>query len=264
MKILVCLKQVPDHDSAFRINAEKTWVEEENLTYQINDYDRYALEESLRIKDANGSEVVVISVGPERVTKALRTSLAMGADRAIHVNDPGVEGSDALGIARILHAAAAGESFDLVLAGLQSEDDNRAQVGPMLARFLGVPCATGIVGLDLAENGQSIRVQRELEENHLQVVDLPLPALVTVQTGINEPRYASLKGIMAAKKKEIRNVKIFDLSLAADRVGRAGARTKVMEFAPPPKGKGGEILEGTTEEIVTELVQRIRKKTGVL
>ena len=156
MKILVCLKQVPDTDSSFRIHADRTWVETENLSYQINDYDRYALEEALRLKDASGGEAVVISVGPGRVGQALKTALAMGADRAIHVNDPAAEGSDPFGVASILHAAVQGEPFDLVFAGFQAEDDNYAQVGPLLARLLRWPCATGITaGVDSGSRRRS-------------------------------------------------------------------------------------------------------------
>jgi len=264
MKILVCLKQVPDADSTFRVNAAKTWVETDGLSFQVNDYDRYALEAALQIKDGGDAEVTVISVGPDRVSQALKTALAMGADRAIHVNDPGTEGSDPLGTARVLQAAAGAEGFDLVIAGLQSEDGNDSQIGALLARLLDFPCATGVIGLTVAGDGKSVRVERELENNRVQVVDLDLPAVVTVQTGINRPRYASLKGIMAAKRKETRALTLADLNLPAEHVGSAGARLRILELAPPPKGKGGEILQGSTEEIAAELVKRIREKTGVL
>ncbi len=263
MKILVCLKQVPDKDSAFRVNADGDWIETSDLSFQINDYDRYALEEALRIRDGGGAEVTVISIGPARVGTALKTALAMGADRAIHVNDPAAEGSDALGTARILCAAASGEGFDLIFTGFQSDDDNLALVGPFLARLLGVPCATGIVGLELLEGGGAVRAKRELESNRLQVVDLDLPALVTVQTGINHPRYASLKGIMAAKRKETRAVTLAELQVPPERAGRAGARVRIVGMAPPPKGEGGEILQGSTANVVADLVRRIHEKTGV-
>ena len=264
MKILVCMKQVPDKDSTFRIDAEGTWVDTENLSFQVNDYDRYALEEALRIKDGGDAEVVVASVGPDRVGQAIKTALAMGADRALHVKDPQAEGSDPLGVARILQAAVAGESFDLILAGFQAEDDNFGQVGALLARFLELPCATGIVKLDLDPGGSTVRVERELENNRVEVVAMDLPAVVTVQTGINDPRYASLKGIMAAKRKEVRVLGLAELGFAAGDVGAAAARLQVIEITPPPKGAGGEILDGSTEEVAAELVRRIREKTGVL
>jgi electron transfer flavoprotein beta subunit len=261
MKILACLKQVPDKDSTFRVNAGATWVDTGALAFAINDYDRYALEEALRLKDARGAEVVVASAGPERVAQALKTALAMGADRAIHVKDDGLDGCDPLGIARVLHAAARAEAFDLVLAGFQAEDDNYAQVGPLLGRLLGVACATGILSLTLAEDGASVRVERELENNRLEVVDLRLPALVTVQTGINEPRYASLKGIMAAKKKPTRVVGLAELGVGPESLA---PRLRIVALAPPPRGQGGEILRGGADEIAAELVRRIRERTGVL
>jgi len=261
MKILVCVKQVPDKDSTFRVDAAGTWVETDNLTFQLNDYDRFALEEALRLKDAGEAEVVVCSIGPERASQAIKTALAMGADRAVHVHDPAAVDSDALGLARILHAVAKAESFDLILAGLQAEDDNVAQVGPMLARLLDLPCATAITSLQVADDGKSIRVERELENNRRQVVDLDLPALVTVQTGINSPRYASLKGIMGAKRKEVRKPALTDLGLSAE---QTAPRMRILALTPPAKGEGAEILQGSTTEVVTELVRRIKEKTGVI
>lgn len=257
MKILVCLKQVPDKDSTFRIRGDGTWVETENLSFQINDYDRYALEEALRLKDAGGGEVVAISLGPDRVSQAIKTALAMGADRAIHVRDDRDHG-DPLTVARLLQAAVREESFDLVFTGLQTEDDNFGQVGPLLARLLELPCATGIVRLTASDDGGSVRVERELENNRVQVVDLQLPAVISVQTGMNEPRYASLKGIMAAKRKEVRVVQAAELGV------EGGDRMKVRKLELPPKGEGGEILSGSTDEIAAELVKRIREKTGVI
>ena len=246
MKILVCLKQVPDKDSSFRVQAGGGGIETENLSFQINDYDRYALEAALRLKDASAAEVVVVSVGPDRVSQALKTALAMGADRALHVNDPAAEGSDALGVARLLHAAASPEGCDLVLAGLQADDDNLAQVGPMLARLLGFRCATGAMSLTLVEDGRAVRVERELENNRLQVVDLTLPAVVTVQTGINEPRYATLRAIKQAEEKEI------DVRQASE-LGEPGYRVRKMFV--PPKGEGAEMLDGGAAEVA----QRIRE-----
>ncbi len=211
MKSLVLVKQVPNTDSPFRINSSGTWVDESNLTYGLNDYDRYALEEVLRLKDAGRvAEVVALTVGPERASTALRTCLATGADRAVHVKDTALEAADPLSVARVIVAAVKDEGFSLILAGLQADDDNAMQVGPFVARLLDRPCATAAMSLALQENGV-VRVERELENNRLQIVDLTLPAVITVQTGINEPRYASLKGIMAAKKKEIRTLSLADL-----------------------------------------------------
>ena len=263
MKTLVLVKQVPNTDSPFRINAAGTWVDEGNLTYGLNDYDRYALEEALRLKDKGAaSEVVALSVGPERAATALRTCLATGADRAIHVKDDRLAGSDPLAIAKIIVAAIKGEDFRLVFAGLQADDDNYTQTPALVARLLGRPCATAVLKAELLDG--AIRVEREMENNRVQVIEMTLPAVVAVQTGINEPRYASLKGIMAAKKKEIRTVGLSDIGLDAARVGAGAARLKTVRLAHPPKGTGAEILKGSADEVAKALVQRIREKTGVL
>jgi electron transfer flavoprotein beta subunit len=264
MKSLVLVKQVPNTDSPFRINATGTWVDESNLTYALNDYDRYALEEVLRLKDAGKvAEVVALTVGPERASTALRTCLATGADRAVHVKDDALASADPLSIARAIVAAVKDEGFSLILAGLQADDDNAMQIGPFVARLLDRPCATAAMSLALQENGV-VRVERELENNRLQIVDLTLPAVITVQTGINEPRYASLKGIMAAKKKEIRTLSLADLKMTAPDISVSRTRYRTVRLAPPPKGKGAEMLQGPADQIAKDLVKRIREKTGVI
>ncbi len=264
MKSLVLVKQVPNTDSPFRINASGTWVDESNLTYGLNDYDRYALEEMLRLKDAGKvAEVVVLAVGPERAATALRTCLATGADRAVHVKDDALAAADLLSIARVIVAAVKDEGFSLILAGLQADDDNAMQIGPFVARLMDRPCATAVMSLALREDG-TVRVERELENNRLQIVDLTLPAVITVQTGINEPRYASLKGIMAAKKKEIRTLSLADLKLGSAEIAASKGRYRTVRLAPPPKGKGAEMLTGPADRIARDLVTRIREKTGVI
>ena len=263
MKSLVLAKQVPGNDSPFRIDGAGTWIEEGNLTFGLNDYDRYGLEALLKLKDAGGvTEVVALTVGPERASAVLRTCLATGADRAIHVKDDALAGADPLSVAKVIAAAIQGEDFSLIVAGLQADDDNYGQTGPLLARLLDRPCATAVMGLELQDG--AVRVERELENNRLQVVDLTLPAVITVQTGINEPRYASLKGIMAAKKKEIKTVGLSDLGLDASIVGAAASRMKTVRLDVPPKGEGAEIIEGGPDEIAAELVKRIRENTGVI
>jgi electron transfer flavoprotein beta subunit len=264
MKSLVLVKQVPNTDSPFRINATGTWVDESNLTYGLNDYDRYALEALLRLKDTGAvTEVAALTVGPERASTALRTCLATGADRGLHIKDDALAAADPLSIARCIVAAVKDEGFSLILAGLQADDDNAMQIGPFVARLLDRPCATAAMSLALQENGV-IRVERELENNRLQMVDLTLPAVITVQTGINEPRYASLKGIMAAKKKEIRTLSLADLKLGAAEIAASKARYTTVRLAPPPKGKGAEMLTGPADQIARDLVTRIREKTGVI
>jgi len=264
MKAVVLVKQVPNTDSPFRINGAGTWVDEGNLTYSLNDYDRYALEEVLRLKDAGRvAEVVVLTAGPERAASALRTCLATGADRALHIKDDALAGADPLSVARAVAAAVKDGEFSLILAGLQADDDNYMQIGPFVARLLDRPCATAVTRLE-SKDGATVRVERELENNRLQIVDLMLPAVITVQTGINEPRYPSLKGIMAAKKKEIRTLTLADLGIDPASVAASAARFRTVRLAPPPKGKGAEILSGPADQIARELVKRIREKTGVI
>jgi electron transfer flavoprotein beta subunit len=194
------------------------------------------------------------------VTQSLRTALGMGADRAVHVKDPEVEGSDALGIARLLAAVAKAESPDLVLMGLMADDGNFAAVGPMVGALLGVPHTSAAMKLERV-NG-AVRVERELEGGALEVVELRLPCVVTVQTGINQVRYASLKGIMAAKRKPIDTKTAADLGVAG-RVGAGAAKIRIQRVYPPPKGEGAQILQGSTQEVVGQLVAKI-KELGLL
>ena len=261
MKILVCLKQVPHQDARLDVNADGSWIKEDGIKFEINSYDTFALEEALLIKDADATtEVVVASIGPERVTQALRTALGMGADRAVHVKDAAVDGSDALGIARLLAAIAKEVGPDVVLMGLMSDDSNASAVPPMLAELMGIPHATAVVKVD--KTGAGFRVERELEGGALEVVELPNPCLLAVQTGLNQVRYASLKGIMAAKKKPI-DVKTAEALGLAGKVGAAAAKVRIQKVYPPPKGEGAEILAGNVDEVVAKLVGKI-KELGLL
>jgi electron transfer flavoprotein beta subunit len=260
MKIMVCLKQVPHQDARLDINGDGSWIKEDNIKFEINSYDTYALEEALRIKDAGTAEVLVVSIGPERVTQALRTALGMGADRAIHVKDPATEGSDTLGIAKILAAIAKQESPDLVFMGLMADDGNFASVPPMLAELTGIPHTTAAVAVSRA-NG-TLTVDREIEGGACEVVELKTPCLIAVQTGLNQVRYASLKGIMAAKKKPIDVKTAADLGLAGQ-VGAGAARVKIQKVFAPPKGAGAQILKGSADEVVGGLVGKI-KELGLL
>jgi electron transfer flavoprotein beta subunit len=260
MKILVCLKQVPHQDARLDVRPDGGWIQEDNIKFEINSYDTYALEEALRVKDATQAEVVVASIGPERVTQALRTALGMGADRAIHVKDPAVEGSDPLGIAKILAAVAKAENPDLIFMGLMSDDGNFASVPPMLAELMGMPSATAAVAVERKDG--TLTVSREIEGGAQEVVELTAPCLIAVQTGINQVRYASLKGIMAAKKKPLEVKTVADLGLAGQ-VGASAAKIKVDKIAPPPKGVGAEMLTGSTDQIVSGIVSKI-KELGLL
>ncbi len=260
MKIMVCLKQVPHADARLEVRPDGSWIQEDGIKFEINSYDTYALEEALRIKDAAAADVLVVSIGPDRTTQALRTALGMGADRAIHVKDPQTEGSDPLGVARILAAVAKAESPDLILMGLMSDDGNFSAVPPMLAELIGIPHTTAAVKVERS-NG-SLRVDREIEGGAHEVQELRAPCLIAVQTGINEVRYASLKGIMAAKKKPLEVKTLSDLGVAG-RAGAGAAKIKFESIASPPKGQGAEIVKGSTDEVVSRLVDKI-KELGLL
>jgi electron transfer flavoprotein beta subunit len=260
MKIMVCLKQVPHQDARLDINGDGTWIKEDGIKFEINSYDTYALEEALRVKDAGEAEVLVVSIGPDRVTQALRTALGMGADRAIHVKDAEADGSDALGIAKILAAIAKEESPDLIFSGLMADDGNFASVPQMVAELVGIPHTTAAVAI--ARSNGTLTVDREIEGGASEVVELSSPCLVAVQTGLNQVRYASLKGIMAAKKKPLDVKSVADLGLAGQ-VGAGAAKIKIEKIAPPPKGDRAEILSGSTDEVVAGLVTKI-KELGLL
>lgn len=261
MKVMVCLKQVPHQDAKLDVRPDGTWIQEDNIKFEINSYDTYALEEALRLKDAQAdTEVVVVSIGPARVTQALRTALGMGADRAIHVNDPEAETSDALGVAKILAAVAKAESPDIVFTGLMADDGNSAAVPPMLAELIDVPSAAGVVHTELKDG--ALTAERELEGGALEVVELPTPCLAAIQTGANQVRYASLKGIMQAKKKPVDVKTAGDLGVSGE-IGAAQAKVLRDKVYLPPKADRAEILTGSTDEIVSGLVGKI-KELGLL
>jgi electron transfer flavoprotein beta subunit len=255
MKIAVCIKQVPTRDWQPRVNDARTWIREQDASYEMNEPDAYALEESLRLKEAHGGEVVVCSAGPARVAQVLREALARGADRAIHVEDDALASADAFVAAAALGAAMKDEQFDLILTGLQSDDQGAAQTGVILAERLDRPHATII--MDVKVDGSTLRVKRELEGGWFQWVSMPLPAVLTIQSGINQLRYATLKGIMAAKKKEIRKAAP---SLAS---GASAGKQKIVSLYVPEKGKKTQILGGTPAEAAKELVKKLREEARV-
>src|SRR6186997_2232843 len=226
MKIAVCIKQVVTREWQVRINESKTWVRDADASWELNEPDAYALEESLRLKEKHGGEVVVVSAGPARATQVLREALARGADRAIHVQGDHLASADAFETAAALAAALKDEQIDLVLTGLQSDDQGFAQVGVMLAEKLGLAHSTII--MDVQIEGSYLRVKRELEGGWFQWVAMPLPAVLTIQSGINQLRYATLKGIMAAKKKEVRKAAAPSIS---------SARQKIVSLYVPEKTK---------------------------
>jgi electron transfer flavoprotein beta subunit len=252
MKIAVCVKQVVTREWQLRVNDDKTWVRDQDASFEMNEPDAYALEEALRLKEQHGGEVVVVSAGPTRVAQVLREALARGADRAIHVENDTLATADAFGVADALAAAIRDEQVDLVLAGLQSDDQGFAQVGVVLAEKLGLAHATIIMEVQVTDG--RLRVKRELEGGWFQWVTLPLPALVTIQSGINQLRYATLKGIMAAKKKEIRRV---------DAPAGLVARQRIVSLSFPEKTKQTRMLGGTPAEAAKELVRVLREEARV-
>jgi len=253
MKIAVCIKQVPTREWQPRLNDSKTWIRDTDVSYEMNEPDAYALEEALRLREKHGGEVVVCSAGPARVQTVIREALARGADRALHVDDDRLGAADAFVIGDALAAAMRDEQFDLVLTGLQSDDQGHAQTGVVLAERLGIPHSTII--MDVQIEGSNLRVKRELEGGWFQWIAMPLPALLTIQSGINQLRYATLKGIMAAKKKEIRKVPL---------AGEVSAAQQIVGLAVPTKSKQTQMISGSAAEAAAELVRRLREEARAL
>ena len=264
MRIAVCIKQVPDSESRLRIADGGKWIEEEDVQFVINESDSYALEEALSIAEERGGEVVVFSLGPERVREALRKALALGATRAVHLNDEAFFGGDGMSTGRALAAAIAKEEFDLVLTGSQSDDAGYGSTGSVIAGHLGWPHAWLVMGVEVEDAGGSVKVTREMEAGMNEIFRLGLPAVLEIQAGLNKPRYASLKGIMQAKRKEIAPVSVSDIGLSADEVGAAGSRLEVLSVALPESGKAAQIIEGDPAEAARILVEKLRKEARVL
>ena len=256
MKILVCMKQVPQKDAPLKLNESGSWIRED-VSYEVNEPDAYALEEALRQKEKNGGEVVVITAGPARAQQVLREALAKGADRAIHLEDEKFVGLDAFNTARAFAAAIKEENFDLIFTGLQSDDYGYAQTGVVLAELLGWPHATIIMQIE--KNDAGIRVKRELEAGYFQFVDMPLPAVLTIQSGINKLRYATLIGIKQAKNKPLRKVSMADVQ------GALGPNLQRIErLYIPQKTKNTQVLEGPASEVARNLADKLRNEVRVL
>ena len=253
MKIAVCIKQVPTREWQPRLNDQKTWIREQDVSYEMNEPDAYALEEALRLREKHSGEVVVCSAGPARVQTLIREALARGADRAIHVQDDSLGAADAFVIADALAAAMKDEQFDLVLTGLQSDDQGHGQTGVILAERLGIPSSTIIMDVPIENN--ALRVKRELEGGWFQWIAMPLPALLTIQSGINQLRYATLKGIMAAKKKEIRKASLPD--------GLQPSQ-QIVGLAVPTRSKQTQMITGSPADAAKELVRRLREEARAL
>lgn len=256
MNILVCLKQTFDTEE--RIVLEDGQISEDGVEFVINPYDEYAVEEAIKLKEEHGGEVTVITVGPDRAEQALRTAMAMGADKGIIVDSEDLEDADEYTIAKILAEVIKEQEYDIILCGYMAVDDGSAQVGPRLAELLGIPHVSTITKLTI--DGENVEVEKDVEGD-VEIIQSKLPILLTAQQGLNEPRYPSLPGIMKAKKKPLERLDLDDLDLDEEDIE---AKTETLEVFLPPKKEAGKILEGELSDQVKELVQALRNEAKVI
>ena len=264
VNIIVCLKQVPDTETQIKIASDGKSIVTDDIKWVINPYDEFGIEEALRLKEKFGGEVTVIGLGPKRVTESIRTALAMGADKGILITDEAFEGSDSLATAKALASVIKDLEYDLIFAGQRGVDDDMGVVGAALAELLGIPSIALGVKVEVAEDAKAVKVHRPVEGQTL-VIEASLPALITAQKGLNEPRYASLPGIMKAKKKPLDEKSLADLGLDASDFGYAGRKTKIIEMTPPPQRAAGKIVEGeTAQEKAAELARLLHEEAKVI
>jgi electron transfer flavoprotein beta subunit len=256
MKIIVAIKQVPMRDSPLHPAASGKWIDEADLSFEINEPDAYALEEALQLKEKHGGEVVVLCAGPERAAQTIREALAKGADRAIHIETDALVSLDTLGVAKLLAAAVTPEKPDLILTGLQSDDLGAGQTGVVMAELLGLPHSTIIMHVETRDG--NVRVKRELENGWFQHIEMPLPAVLAMQSGSNKLRYATLMGIKKAKGKEIRRVTPAELG------GTGAAVASIEKVYLPQKSKQTQIFEGDAKTAAAQLVEKLKFEARVL
>jgi len=256
MKIIVSIKQVPVRDSQLRIDSSGRWIQENDLSFEINEPDAYALEEALQLKEKHGGEVIALCAGPARASQTIREALAKGADRAIHIEEENLTSFDTLAIANMLAKAASPEKPDLILTGLQSDDLGYGQTGVVLAEIMGLPHATIIMAVET--EGAGIRVKRELEDGWFQNVEMPLPAVLTIQSGINKLRYATLMGIKKAKTKEVKRVTAADLGVMAS------PKSLIEKVYLPQRTKQTQMLDGSAKEAAAKLVEKLKFEVRVI
>ncbi|MBZ5552694.1 MAG: electron transfer flavoprotein subunit beta/FixA family protein [Acidobacteriia bacterium] len=261
MNIIVCIKQVPSREAPLRINADQTWIREEDLSFETNESDIYALEAALQLKEKMGGEVVVCTLGPASAHAVIREALAKGAERALHLSDAAFLGLDACATARVMAEVFKREKFDLIVTGLQSDDHGFGQTGVILAEFLNLPHTTLVMGVEVLEGGSRVKIKRELESGWFQWLELPLPAVLTIQSGINQPRYASLKGIMGVKKKEI---KLIDLAATGLTQSDLAPQQSIRKVYVPQKAKQTQFLEGSPKEAAAKLVDKLKNEARVI
>ena len=254
MKTIVCIKQVPAKDAPLAIAG--SWIKESDIGFEMNEPDSFALEEALRLKEKHGGEVIALSMGPERVKQTIKEALAKGADRGIHIADDNFSQLDPLAAAKSLAAAIKNENADLILTGLQSDDQGFGQTGVLLAALTDRPHATIIMAIEVLDG--KMKLKRELEAGWFQWIECPLPAVISIQSGINKVRYATLKGIMAAKKKEIATVSRESLGVTSE------ATQRVEKIYVPTKSKKTEFLTGSAKEVATKLVEKLKFEARVI
>lgn len=264
MNIIVCLKQVPDTETQIKIASDGKSIVTDDIKWVMNPYDEFGVEEALRLKEKFGGEVTVVGLGPKRVTESIRTALAMGADKGILISDEALEKSDSLAVAKALTAAIKDLEYDLIFTGQRGVDDDLGVVGANLAELLDIPQLSVINKVEVAEDGKSVKVNRPVEGGTL-VIESSLPALITAQKGLNEPRYASLPGIMKAKKKPLDEKTLSDLGLDVAEFGEGARKVKVLEMTPPPAREAGKIVEGETpQEKAAELAKLLHEEAKVI
>lgn len=262
MEILVCVKRVPDTaENEIEVNNDGSDIERDDLVYSVNEWDNYAVEEAIQIVDKSGGAVTVVTVGDDESEEVLRREMAMGADNGILLADDTFEDSDGRGVAAILKSCVEKGSYDLILTGAQA-DDGAGQVGGMLAAMLDMPYASLVNKIEIVDD-KKIRVGREIEGGNQEMNEMDLPCVLSIQTGINEPRYVGIRGIRKVAKLDIPVYGASDLSVDSAVVGREGARVKRVDYFVPELGEGAEILEGDTDEIIEELIKRLKEKGGI-
>lgn len=261
MEILVCVKRVPDTaENEIEINSEGNDIERDDLVYSVNEWDNYAVEEAIQIVDKVGGCVTVVTVGDDESEEVLRREMAMGAEKGILLSDDAFEGSDGKGIATALKAVVEKGNYDLIFTGAQA-DDGAAQVGGMLAAMLDYPYASLV---NMIETGDGkLKIGREIEGGNQEVNEIELPCVLSIQTGINEPRYVGIRGIRKVASVEIPTLGASDLSLDAGSVGEGAAKVKMIDYFMPEMGEGAEMLEGSTEEIIDKLIELLKAKGGL-
>jgi len=262
MEILVCVKRVPDtSENEIQVNRDGTDIEREDLVYSVNEWDNYAVEEAIQIRDKVGGSVTVVSVGDEEAEEVLRREMAMGADKGILLFDEAFESSDGRGISRIIKAEVERGKYDLILTGAQA-DDGAGQIGGMLAAMLGWPFASLVNYLEVLDD-KTIKVGREIAGGNQEMNEIDLPCVLSIQTGINEPRYVGIRGIRKVSSMEIPVYGAKDLGIPPEIVGESGSRIKRMDYFVPDTGEGAEILEGNTDEIIDKLIEILKAKGGI-